>query len=523
MKEVFYVYRHIRKDLNIPFYIGIGKVYNLKANNYERYYSRAFQMTKRNRFWKFIKEKSDIEIEIIFETTCRQDALNKEIEFIALYGRRDLNKGTLVNLTDGGEGMNNNIQSEETLDKRREMYREGKTGLKPLKGGDSPRAIKMIEEKTGRIFNSQSEAAKYLNIKVSIFNAKVNHHNNQKNDTGFRFLDDSLNKEHTCRKTNRKVYNFKKEIVYDSVSKASVDLGISVRFLGAVLKGKYTNKYDCLYYEDYLNGLKPTDLFTSKKKMNKVINTETNEIYESVKGMCKKLNLNSSTIESKLKGKVTNDTPYQLLEDYEKGLSINWNLRELIKPETELIDFTTKEIYKSIGDAAKKLNINFNTLANYLNPKCPNRNKTTLIYYSDYLNGDIPKIGDIAENVDQTVINRVTGETYSTPTELAKILGIRGSTLCARLAGRMKNDTDYQYLRDYKNGVEINCNYSKQERRVKLIDKVTLIKYDSYAHASRELEINISTLHSMLKGNIVNKTNLVILSDYLKENPDFKP
>jgi len=36
-----------------------------------------------------------------------EDACKKEIEFIELYGRRDLNKGTLVNLTDGGEDIAN--------------------------------------------------------------------------------------------------------------------------------------------------------------------------------------------------------------------------------------------------------------------------------------------------------------------------------------------------------------------------------------------------------------------------------
>ena len=57
-KEVFYVYRHIRLDLKEPFYIGLGKVYNLNVKSQEKYYSRAYQKTKRNRFWNFIVEKT---------------------------------------------------------------------------------------------------------------------------------------------------------------------------------------------------------------------------------------------------------------------------------------------------------------------------------------------------------------------------------------------------------------------------------------------------------------------------------
>jgi hypothetical protein len=41
---------------------------------------------------------------------------NKEVEFIKLYGRKDLNKGTLVNLTDSGEGSSGRkITNEEKL------------------------------------------------------------------------------------------------------------------------------------------------------------------------------------------------------------------------------------------------------------------------------------------------------------------------------------------------------------------------------------------------------------------------
>jgi len=51
-----YLYRHIRLDKNIPFYIGIGTVEKkrLGSNTESVYFSRAYNMTKRSSIWKKI-------------------------------------------------------------------------------------------------------------------------------------------------------------------------------------------------------------------------------------------------------------------------------------------------------------------------------------------------------------------------------------------------------------------------------------------------------------------------------------
>lgn len=90
-----YVYRHIRLDKNEPFYIGIGKLPNHK---------RAYEKIKRNEFWQNIVAKTDYEVEILFDNLSWEEAEKKEIEFIALYGKRDNGTGTLVNIADGGGG-----------------------------------------------------------------------------------------------------------------------------------------------------------------------------------------------------------------------------------------------------------------------------------------------------------------------------------------------------------------------------------------------------------------------------------
>jgi hypothetical protein len=75
-----YVYRHIRLDKNEPFYIGIGKIPN---------YKRAYLKSIRNVIWKQIANKTSYEIEILCDDLSWEDAMIKEQEFIALYGRID--------------------------------------------------------------------------------------------------------------------------------------------------------------------------------------------------------------------------------------------------------------------------------------------------------------------------------------------------------------------------------------------------------------------------------------------------
>ena len=90
------VYRHIRLDKNEPFYIGIGKT--------ER---RAYIKGNRSSLWKKIGLKTEYEVEILFDDLTWEQACEKEIELIKLYGRKDLGLGPLVNMTDGGEGTLN--------------------------------------------------------------------------------------------------------------------------------------------------------------------------------------------------------------------------------------------------------------------------------------------------------------------------------------------------------------------------------------------------------------------------------
>jgi hypothetical protein len=113
-----YVYRHIRLDKNEIFYIGIG-------SDNEGKYKRAYSKCERNKHWLSIVSKSDYEIDIILDDLTWEQACQKEEEFIKLYGRKDLNEGSLVNMTNGGEGtINWSKESKQLLsDYNKNLYR----------------------------------------------------------------------------------------------------------------------------------------------------------------------------------------------------------------------------------------------------------------------------------------------------------------------------------------------------------------------------------------------------------------
>lgn len=98
----YYLYFHINPLLNTVFYVGIGKTY-YKNNKPKRPYSKR----NRNKFWHNIVNKYNYIVDIIETNLTKDEAIIKEQFYIKWFGRRDLGLGTLVNMTDGGDGNYN--------------------------------------------------------------------------------------------------------------------------------------------------------------------------------------------------------------------------------------------------------------------------------------------------------------------------------------------------------------------------------------------------------------------------------
>lgn len=100
MKEFYtYIYYDPSRN-NEPIYIGKGKDdrvwVHLKSSNKKSYFIRRLLKMKRNGINPVIG---------IINCKDEEQALSLEIWFIYKFGRKDLKLGTLLNLTDGGEGI----------------------------------------------------------------------------------------------------------------------------------------------------------------------------------------------------------------------------------------------------------------------------------------------------------------------------------------------------------------------------------------------------------------------------------
>ncbi len=90
------VYTHTRLDNNKVFYVGVGKRKN-----------RAYSKHSRNKHWYNIVNKHGYQVNVTHEEICYEEALSIEKYLVSFYGRVDLNTGSLVNKTDGGDGVEN--------------------------------------------------------------------------------------------------------------------------------------------------------------------------------------------------------------------------------------------------------------------------------------------------------------------------------------------------------------------------------------------------------------------------------
>lgn len=215
------IYRHTRLDTNKVFYIGIGKDIE-----------RAFSNKKRNKYWNNIVNKTEYEVQVLKKDLSWEDACELERVLIYWYGRNDLGLGTLVNMTDGGDGCVGFVITDEyrdkisnankgkkrsqeqkdrigiskignkyTLGRKHSPETKIKIGLKSIgrvkskeclekmsikmsKGGN-PRAKLVLNTDTGIYYDTILEASIAANISFSLMRFYLNDNNKDKNKTSF--------------------------------------------------------------------------------------------------------------------------------------------------------------------------------------------------------------------------------------------------------------------------------------------------------------------------------------------------
>jgi hypothetical protein len=126
----FYTYAYLRED-RTPYYIGKGSG--------RRYYSRKKTDIKPP------KDKS--RVILLKQNLTEEEAFRHEIYMIAIFGRKNLKTGILLNRTDGGQGSSN--FSEEALKKISESSKNRVYSLKTR--------IKKIKFSKGRLHTEETK------------------------------------------------------------------------------------------------------------------------------------------------------------------------------------------------------------------------------------------------------------------------------------------------------------------------------------------------------------------------------
>lgn len=123
----FYIYAHYRNDTGEVFYIGKGEGNRHKSKQ------------GRNPYWHNIVKAHGYTIEILEHYESEDEAFQAEQDLIAELGRKDLGKGLLVNMSDGGEGASGAVRTpEQRLRYSEKAWKRTEKGKASMRGDLNP-------------------------------------------------------------------------------------------------------------------------------------------------------------------------------------------------------------------------------------------------------------------------------------------------------------------------------------------------------------------------------------------------
>lgn len=200
MDNDWYLYRHLKPNGEV-FYIGIGN-----TKNFKRAYEKG---NRRSEYWRNkVKKYPNYEIQILTKGLTKSEASEIEVTLISWYGRKDLSTGTLVNMTDGGEGTIGQKHSEERkkaasirvsgennpmFGKHGELNpsfgipcsNERKDKISKATKDNKSKSKQVIDTNTGIIYSCGKKAAEILHINYNTLRCKLN--GSSKNDTTLKY------------------------------------------------------------------------------------------------------------------------------------------------------------------------------------------------------------------------------------------------------------------------------------------------------------------------------------------------
>lgn len=349
----YYLYRHIRVDKNTVFYVGMGTRSNSDIK--KGTYNRAGTKNGRNIFWRQIVSVTDYISEIILESNDRDFIFKKEIEFIKLYGRKDLKEGHLSNLNDGGYGDNKSSTSIQKMidsqkasgsyEKSRERMRYY-AKLHNINGENNYKKtyIYNLDGSFFMSFKNRKSCSQYLNQKIQNIYIAVR----RKTSCGGYFV--ANYKRDNINTTLFRISSYKRKVVQISASYEVVAIFESGSLAAKTVKGDKANILSSInglrkckgFYWGYEESYKETICKIKSKKLlpypeerrkkaketfarymtenpnahiheKPVVNIETGEEYNGISEILSFVNYSRRQMSRRLSGEIVNRTSYRYL------------------------------------------------------------------------------------------------------------------------------------------------------------------------------------------------------------------
>ena len=235
MKNNKVVYIHRKLSDSTIFYVGIGN------------YKRPYKKEGRNSHWKNTINKHGYYVEIILKGLEWKEACEIEIYLIKKFGRRDLNTGSLVNMTDGGEGMQGYIFSEEHKRKMSESHK----GRKMSEEHRRKISKEVYNIETGEIFDSIGDASRFYGLRPTTISTHLGSYNRNKgrkpsmpDSIKLRLMADPYPENTSFWKEVRK-----NEISFESEEFKSIDNDSSLYYEGIEFDDEETEIIERIYNE----------------------------------------------------------------------------------------------------------------------------------------------------------------------------------------------------------------------------------------------------------------------------------